>query len=152
MMELVFVYGGTAVLSWILIMWSALGIATLLAGFPRLKLWQLAGIVGVVAWGFALAVTMYGSSYDAGILLGVTVAGILLGFAWMWLNEFRALMLRRDDEFPGRYDKLVWSLALLLFAPAGVWLFRLYRKAQWPEKPVTRASEPDAEAGPFTQG
>src|SRR5262249_19714677 len=141
--EFLLVYGGSAALCWIIVLWTMLGAASLLRGFPRLKIWQLAGIVGVGAWFLALVVLVFGpaSQPEAGIFLLTSLVAVLLGFGGMWLNEFRALMLRRDDEFPGRHDKLVWSVALLLFAPAGVWLFRLYRKAQWPEGLPTSAGE-----------
>ena len=42
-------------------------------------------------------------------------------------------MLRRADEFPDRHDKLAWVFVLTAMAPAGVWLFRSYRRARWPE-------------------
>jgi len=31
----------------------------------------------------------------------------------------------RDDDFPGRNDKLIWVLMLLVFAPVDPWLFPL---------------------------
>ena len=48
----------------------------------------------------------------------------------------------RDDDFPGRNDKLIWVFLLLLLAPVGAWLFRSYRLAHWPQP--ERTSEPDA--------
>jgi hypothetical protein len=50
-------------------------------------------------------------------------------------------MSRRDDEFPGRSDKRGWFLLLTLAAPAGVWIFRSYRKARWPESSRSGGSE-----------
>ena len=46
----------------------------------------------------------------------------------------------RDDDFPGRHDKLIWAFLLFAFAPIAVWFFRSYRLAHWPE-PV---AEPDS--------
>jgi hypothetical protein len=137
-----FYLGGTAFLAYTIVIWLALAFATLFAGFPRLTIRRVSGIVAVVAWACALVVTAFGPGSEFGPLLFGSVVVALLAFSSMWVREFRALMLRRDDEFPGRHDKLVWSAALLLLAPAGVWLFRSYRKAQWPDPPragVTRS-------------
>ena len=42
-------------------------------------------------------------------------------------------MLRHDEEFPGRWDRLGWFLVIVLAPGFGPWLFRSYRKARWPE-------------------
>src|SRR5262249_9870263 len=143
--ELFFLSGYT-LLAWTVVTWLALFLAMLVAGFPRLNLRQVAGIVLVAAWVCALFAS---APWETERLIFLTVVAVRLGFAGMWIYEFRALMLRRDDEFPGRFDKLVWALALLVFAPAGVWLFRLYRKAQWPDAP--RAGRAPAGAPPDTE-
>ncbi len=49
----------------------------------------------------------------------------------------------RDDDFPGRHDKLIWVL-VFVFAPVGAWFFRSYRLAHWPEP--KRSHDPDADA------
>jgi hypothetical protein len=142
--EVLFLSGLTFLVAWTVITWLALGIAMLLAGFPRLKLRQVAGVVAVVAWVCALVA----SPMEGWLLLSATAVVVLLAFAAMWVHEFRALMLRRDDEFPGRHDKLVWAVALLLIAPAGVWLFRAYRKAQWPDPPRPRPARSETAPDP----
>ena len=58
-----------------------------------------------------------------------------------WRDEFIFLMGLRDDDFAGRNDKLIWVLVLLVFAPVGVWLFRSYRLAHWPQPKRTREPE-----------
>jgi len=55
-------------------------------------------------------------------------------------------MLRRDDEFPGRFDKLAWIFALTILAPAGVWIFRSFRLARWPSTPMPTETEKVTEA------
>jgi hypothetical protein len=106
-------------------------ILALFEGFPRIRLGQVAGIVAVVAWVFGLFGT--GHPWQAEMYLFWTVVGLLLLFFGAWKREMRLLALRRDDEFPGRSDKRYWFLLLTLAAPAGVWIFRSYRKAHWPE-------------------
>jgi hypothetical protein len=54
-------------------------------------------------------------------------------FARAWQKEFVFLMGLRDEQFPGRHDKLIWVVLLLALAPIGVWFFRAYRLAHWPE-------------------
>jgi hypothetical protein len=58
---------------------------------------------------------------------------VLAWFARAWCNEFVFLMGVRDENFPGRNDKLIWVVVLLAFAPFSVWLFRSYRLARWLE-------------------
>lgn len=57
---------------------------------------------------------------------------VLSWFVRTWCNEFVFLMGLRDDDLPGRNDKLIWSIVLVAFAPIGIWLFRSYRLAHWP--------------------
>jgi hypothetical protein len=67
----------------------------------------------------------------------------LLILAWAaltWIGEFVYLMSLHDDDFPGRFDKLIWAVALLFFAPVGIWAFRSYRVDRWPE--VKKSNHP----------
>jgi hypothetical protein len=109
--------------------WLVMALAALIEGFPRLQLRQVLGIVGVVAWVLAYVV----GGENAYVLTVASVVVILLMFGGMWSHEFRLVMSRRSDEFPDRHDKLAWVFVLTVMAPAGVWLFRSYRKARWPE-------------------
>ncbi len=106
-------------------------VLALFEGFPRIRLGQIAGIVAVVAWFFGLFTAP--SPWQAEGYLFLSVVGLVLFFFGVWKRELRLLMSRRDDEFPGRFDKIGWFLLLTLAAPAGAWLFRSYRKARWPE-------------------
>jgi hypothetical protein len=121
-----------AVLAMVLLTWLAFALSTLFEGFPRLRINQVLGIIAVTAFSMAIAVAM---GPDGGIVVVffIPVAAILIGFAGMWNKEFRLLMSRRADEFPGPSDKLAWIFVLTVMAPAGVWLFRSYRRVQWPE-------------------
>ena len=115
----------------IVVFWLAFALASLFEGFPRLRLHQGLGMVGVSGWIFGFF-NSFGPDGGTEWLVIATAVVCLLLFAGMWGREFRLLMLRRADEFPDRSDKLVWTFALTVMAPAGVWLFRSFRRARWP--------------------
>jgi hypothetical protein len=103
----------------------------------QFNLWQMMTGVAVAAlvlitfeWGYAAAF--------AAILISLCV---LAWFIRNWRNEFVFLMGLRDDDFPGRNDKLVWVVLLLILAPISVWFFRSYRLAHWPEPEVIGPSQ-----------
>jgi hypothetical protein len=114
--------------------WLIFALASLFEGFPRLRLHQILGIVGVSAWVFGFMNALGRPRfYSIGPLLFFTSVGVLLCFAGMWTREFRLLMLRRAEEFTEPSDKRIWIFILTVMAPAGVWLFRSYRKVRWPD-------------------
>jgi hypothetical protein len=95
----------------------------------RFNLWQMMTGVAVAA---LMLVTF---EWGYGSVLAVTVMSLLV-LAWFirnWCHEFVFLMGRRDDDFPGRNDKLIWAVLLLAFPPITVWFFRSYHLAHWPE-------------------
>jgi hypothetical protein len=47
-------------------------------------------------------------------------------------RELLSLMARPDDEFPGRRDKTLWMMALILAPPLGVVAFHQFSEARWP--------------------
>jgi hypothetical protein len=133
----------------VVVIWLAFALASLFSGFPRLRLHQILGIVGVTAWVFGFINALGPPYFSSGYLLFFTTVGVLLCFAGMWAREFRLLMLRRADEFPGRFDKLSWTFVLTVMAPAGVWMFRSYRRVQWPESAKQAAPHPLDEQAPI---
>jgi len=102
-------------------------------GAPRWdRLWPVA-----VALGLALLIFALGSGPrrggDSEFLVFLVALAVLGLFLHAWRREFLFLMERRDDEFPGRLDKWTWTVLLIVLAPIGVWFFRSYRLAHWPE-------------------
>ena len=66
-----------------------------------------------------------------------------------WIREFSFLMALRDEDFPGRSDKLVWVILLTVMVPIGFWTFRSFREAHWPgldveaEAAVFKSADPE---------
>jgi len=110
-----------------------------------LKLWHVMAAVVVAA--LLLHAFTGPPTEDRLLSLEILALGVLVGFARTWCNEFGFLMGLRDDEFPGRNDKLIWAVVLLALAPFGVWFFRSYRLAHWPGPKFVTVSyaEPDQE-------
>ncbi|WP_422924087.1 hypothetical protein [Singulisphaera sp. PoT] len=54
-------------------------------------------------------------------------------YIYSWQKEFLFLMGLSDDQLPGRHDKLIWAFALIALGPIGLWVFRSYHLANWPE-------------------
>ena len=71
-------------------------------------------------------------------LLAVVLAALFL-FGRAWVREFGYLMRLDDDAFPGRNDKLIWAMLLIVLPPVGAWMFGSYREAHWPEAKPGRA-------------
>jgi len=104
-----------------------------IGGGPRtwkFNLWHLMGAAIFAA--LLLLVFESGPSEERLLAITLLAVWILAWFVRTWCNEFVYLMGVRDEDLPGRHDKLIWVALLLAFAPVGVWLFRSYRLAHWP--------------------
>jgi hypothetical protein len=110
----------------------------------RLNLWHMLAAVAVAAC--VLLAIMEGV-----LLVWAITIGALLVLAWFvraWCHELVLLMGLRDDEFPGRNDKLIWVIVLFAIAPIGPWLFRAFRSAHWPSSVPAHESQPQPGAQP----
>jgi len=75
----------------------------------------------------ALAVMVGGLLFDhSGVVFFV---GLVALFLLAWVHEFTLLMRQGDDAFPGRFDKPIWALLLIVLPPVGVLAFWSYRQA-----------------------
>jgi hypothetical protein len=131
-----------------------IGMVAIVVGLPALLFWALRVISPELArgecpehWRFAWRPWHAGALVAVAVLVAVVLAShhepnaflvlvplvVIALFLRAWRYELLFLMGRRDDEFPGRHDKAIWAVALLAFAPVGVWFFRSYRLAHWPE-------------------
>ncbi len=121
-------------------------LASLVRGFPRIRLGQVAGIVAVAALVFAVF-SVGPAGEGPVIVIGVGVP--VIGFFTLWRREFLQLMHRGRDEFPDPLDKVGWFLMLTLAAPAGVWFFRSYRQARWPGTAVGKGATAREASSPW---
>jgi len=96
----------------------------------RFTIWQLMTAVVVAALLFHLFTARGPEGMFSFLLLCL---GFVIWFVRSWQKEFLFLMGLRDGDFPGRHDKVTWVVMLTAFAPVGVWFFRAYRLAHWPE-------------------
>lgn len=108
----------------------------------RLRRFQLRHLmlgVAAAAWVFWLFTTNL-------VAWPLLMAGVVLlvRFLRIWRDEVVHLMGRGEGEFPGRQDRVVWLLILIFLGPLGVWFFRGYRLAHWPEP----APEPESGFSP----
>lgn len=111
------------------------------------NLWQM--MTGVALAALLLMIVEWG--HEGYLLIAVASMIVLAWFVRNWREEFVFLMGLRDDEFPGRHDKLTWSVMLLLLAPVGVWSFRAYRLAHWPEPADVREDVAEEAGGAAAQ-
>ncbi len=95
----------------------------------QFNLWQM--MTGVALAAFVLMVFEW--RYERIMIFTLISLLVLAWFVRNWRNEFVLLMGLRDDDFPGRNDKLIWAILLVAFAPLSIWFFRSYRLAHWPE-------------------
>jgi hypothetical protein len=71
---------------------------------------------------------------DGGVVL---VLAALSGLAFLWFRELLGLMAMSDDAFPGRFDKVLWFVLLVLLPPVGLAAFATFRRSFWAvEKPA----------------
>ena len=96
----------------------------------RINLWKV--LVGLVVVAFIFALIAAGP-HDGSLLFLLACLFVLALFLRAWRREFHFLMSLRDDDFPGRFDKLVWAVLLTTLPPIGLWCFRSYHVAHWPE-------------------
>ena len=73
----------------------------------------------------------------------VAVLAVVMLFGKAWVREFTYLMRLDDEAFPGRNDKLIWAVLLMVLPPVGVWLFQGYREIHWPVAKPGRAETVD---------
>ena len=90
-------------------------------------------LVVVVVLALVFAATTGARGFERILPIFLLSLMVLTWFCRAWRHEFVLLMEKGDGDFPGRSDKLIWVLLLLLLAPIGVWFVRSYRLAHWPE-------------------
>ena len=62
------------------------------------------------------------------LLLGVII--VLMQFLFYWINNLVKLMIMRRDEFPDKYDKIIWIFIIVFLGVIGAFAFAKWYK-QW---------------------
>jgi hypothetical protein len=98
---------------------------------PDWRHWLLEQVRSVPAWQVALAAIILIAlmAQDARVVVLALLAMLVLLFGLEWRREFAYLMTLDDQAFPGRNDKLIWAMLLIVLPPIGLWLFRSHRLA-----------------------
>jgi hypothetical protein len=118
------------------------GLNAFVNGLRRIRIWQVAVAIGSMALILAF-VDRHAARSGVPQFLAIALALIL--FASAWVREFQFLMTLRDDDLPGRFDKPIWAFVLIGLAPFGLFLFRSYRLAHWPEPKAEPKPNPVSE-------
>jgi len=98
-----------------------------------------------LAWAAVILVGLIvlASQGGAGLVLSFLILATLVAYLAMWVHEFLFLMGLTDQDFPGRYDKLIWAGVLVALGPLGLWVFHRYRLATWVD-PAAAPAKPAA--------
>jgi len=75
---------------------------------------------------------------------GYVFIAIVVGLAlfWYWFRCFQDLMNRRDDEFVGRHDKILWVGLMVVLGVVGAVLYQLRERVGGEEeREAKRAAE-----------
>src|SRR5262245_21513260 len=81
----------------------------------QFTLWHMMIVVVVTALLFGAFVA--GPGPEGAFSIVIISLLVLAWFVRVWCNQFVFLMALRDDDFPGRSDKLIWVFLLFAFAP-----------------------------------
>jgi hypothetical protein len=59
-----------------------------------------------------------------------------------WIIQFAQLMAMRDDEFPGRFDKILWFVAFLTLNVVAASIFLSWKQIAMTSRAKLRPEEP----------
>lgn len=108
---------------------------------PVPSAWLL--VIGLLP-GLLFFLLLQGPPHEVRFLLGLGLLAIAILAVFFWVREFIHLMGLADEAFPGRYDKVLWFLLLVLLPPVGALAFSTFRRAYWPVvKPVRDSAAHD---------
>jgi hypothetical protein len=119
----------------------AIGAFIGLERLKRVNIWHV--MVAVV-----VAALLVATADVPGWWIVFAIIAAVVFFARAWVREFTFLMSLRDENFPGRSDKLIWAFALVAVPPVGFWAMRAFRKTHWPEPAATEGAAPQGHARP----
>jgi hypothetical protein len=101
----------------------------------RLEVFRWSDWLAWVLIGFAIVVLLPAAM---ALLLGAVVVALV----FFWVGEFVRLMRTSPGAFPGRNDRLVWIIVMVVLLPVGALAFWTYRSTQ-----ATWVNDPPFERG-----
>ena len=59
---------------------------------------------------------------------------VILALAFFWVSEFARLMRTTELDFPGRHDRWIWILVMIILLPLGAAAFWTFRHSHWADQ------------------
>ncbi len=66
-------------------------------------------------------------AFYVGIFFSVVLAGLFLAYIYLWITQLVQLMVFRDNDFPGRNDKILWVIIYIVFVPVAPFIFMWWK-------------------------
>ena len=112
----------------------------LLSGLPQPS--ARAFRFALIAAAFVAVLVMVAEPMSIPVLFLIAVPVGLIWFLRIWTREFLFLMCLGDDDFPGRHDKALWVLVMVVVPPVGLWVFQSYQQLRWPDDSAVSTAKP----------
>jgi hypothetical protein len=75
--------------------------------------------------------------------LVVTIVFVAIPLLVFWFSQLFDLMRRRDDEFPGKLDKVAWVIIIVFTGCLGAFAYLLAKPAPSPTRGAPREDQQD---------
>ncbi len=66
-----------------------------------------------------------------GLFYWAILLAVVIALALFWVGEFARLMRTSETDFPGRHDRLVWIIVMVVLLPIGALAFWTFRRSHW---------------------
>ena len=60
-------------------------------------------------------------------LLALTLVVFSIVYVYLWITQLVQLMVFRDNDFPGRNDKILWVIIYIVFVPLAPFIFMWWK-------------------------
>jgi len=84
-----------------------------------------------IALVLVIAATVYLLPLMFSLLYTLVILAVILALALFWVGEFSRLMQTTETDFPGRHDRLIWIIVMVVLLPIGALAFWTFRRSHW---------------------